>query len=85
LTDVLLQRLLQIILLTLVVYLGIGAYYGVVVGQTMRKAEASNPAIEIAATMIGREASEAYTIRRMGVPKWIVKAPTFWLALRMNE
>jgi hypothetical protein len=51
----------------------------------MRKAEASNPMIRIAATMVGRTAAEAFTIHRMGVPNWIVHAPTFWLTLRMNE
>jgi hypothetical protein len=84
-SDVLLQRALQVLFLGLAVYLAIAAYYGFVVGQTMRKAEASNPMIRIAATMVGRTATEAFTIHRMGVPNWIVHAPTFWLTLRINE
>lgn len=84
-SDVLLQRTVQAAFLALAVYLAIAAYYGVVVGRTIRKAEASNPMIRIAATMVGRTATEAFTIRRMGVPNWIVRAPTFWLTLRMNE
>ena len=83
--DAFLQRILQAILLGLAVYLGIGAYYGFLVGQTMRKVEAANPMIEAAATMLGRDASENFTIRRLGIPNWIVRAPTFWLVLRMNE
>jgi hypothetical protein len=84
-SDVVLRRALQVLFLGLAVYLAIAAYYGSVVGQTMRKAEASNPMIRIAATMVGRTAAEAFTIHRMGVPNWIVHAPTFWLTLRMNE
>jgi hypothetical protein len=85
LSDVLLQRVLPVVLLLVAVYLAIAAYYGFEVGQAMRKAEASNPMIRIAATMVGRTAAEAFTVRRMGVPNWIVRAPTFWLTLRMNE
>jgi hypothetical protein len=79
------MRALQVLLLALAAYLAIGAYYGFVVGQTLRKAEASNPLIRIAATMVGRTAAEGFTIHRMGMPNWIVHAPTFWLTLRMNE
>lgn len=84
-TKVLLQRTVQVVLLALAVYLAVAAYYGAVVGQTMRKAEASNEMIRIAGTMVGRAAAESFTIHRMGVPSWIVRAPTFWLTLRMNE
>ena len=42
-SDVLLRRALQVLFLGLAVYLAIAAYYGSVVGQTMRKAEASKP------------------------------------------
>ena len=84
-TDVPLLRALQVLFLGLTVYLAIAAYYGFVVGQAIRKAEASNPMIRIAATMVGRTATEAFGIHRMGVPNWVVHAPTFWLTLRMNE
>lgn len=84
-SDVLLQRALQLLFLGLAVYLAIAAYYGFIVGHAMRQAEASNPMIRIAATMVGRTASEGFAIHRMGVPNWIVRAPTFWLTLRMNE
>ncbi len=84
-SDVLLQRALQVAFLGLAVYLAIAAYFGFVVGQAIRKAEASNSTVRITATMVGRGATEAFTIRRMGVPNWIVRAPTFWLTLRMNE
>ncbi|HVR46529.1 MAG TPA: hypothetical protein VMT95_07860 [Candidatus Binatia bacterium] len=79
------QRALLVAFLGLAVYLAVAAYYGFVVGQTIRKAEASNPMLRIAATMVGKTATEDFTIRRMGVPNWIVHAPTFWLTLRMNE
>jgi hypothetical protein len=79
------QRALQLAFLALGVYLAIAAYYGFVVGQAIRKAEASNPMVRIATTMVGETATEDVTIRRMGVPNWIVHAPTFWLTLRMNE
>lgn len=84
-SNVLLQRAFQLLFLGLAVYLAIAAYYGFVVGQAMRKAEASNPMIRIAATMVGRDAAEGFAIHRMGVPNWIVHAPTFWLTLWMNE
>jgi hypothetical protein len=84
-SDVLLQRALLVLFLGLAVYLAIAAYYGFLAGQAMRKAEASNPMIRIAAKMVGRTDTEAFTIHRMGVPTWIVRAPTFWLTLRMNE
>jgi hypothetical protein len=83
--DVLLQRALQVLFLGLAVYLAIAAYYGFVVGQAIRNSEASNPMIRIAATMVGTTATEGFSIHRMGVPNWIVYAPTFWLTLRMNE
>jgi hypothetical protein len=73
------------VFLALVMYLAIAAYYGLAVGQAMRRAEASNPMIRIAARMVGRTAAEGFTIHRMAVPKWIVSAPMFWLTLRMNE
>lgn len=85
LSDVLLVRALRVLLLALAAYLATAAYYGFVVGETLRKAEASNPMIRIAATMVGRTAAEEFTIHRIGVPNWIVRAPTFWLTLRMNE
>lgn len=84
-SDVLLRRAVQVAFLGLAVYLAVAAYYGFAVGQAIRKAEASNPMIRMAATMVGKAASEDFTIRRMGVPNWIVRAPTFWFTLRMNE
>jgi hypothetical protein len=74
-----------VVLLLLAAYLAIGAYCGFAVGKTMRDAEASNPMIGIAVTMVGRDAAEGFAIHRIGVPGWIVAAPTFWLALRANE
>jgi ribose/xylose/arabinose/galactoside ABC-type transport system permease subunit len=82
--DIFFRRALQIVLGMLFVYLAAAAYFGVVVGQTMHRARA-NPLIDTAAIMLGREASERYVIHRLGVPRWILRAPTFWLALRMSE
>lgn len=84
-TEVLLQRVVQLLLLAIAVYFAVAAYYGYAVGQSMHKIEVSNPMIGIAATMVGRNAAERFAIHRSGVPSWIVRAPTFWLALRMNE
>ena len=66
-------------------YLVAGAYYGYLVGRTMHEAKASNPMIALAAGALGRNASEQFAIVKMKVPEYIVKAPTFWVALRMNE
>jgi hypothetical protein len=68
-----------------VAYLVAGAYYGYVVGRAMHEAKASNPMIAMAAGAIGRNASEQFAIVKLKVPEYIVKAPTFWMALRMNE
>lgn len=66
-------------------YLIAGGYYGYLVGRTMHEAKASNPMIAMVAGAIGRNASEQFAIVKLKVPDYIVKAPTFWVALRMNE
>ncbi len=66
-------------------YLVAGAYYGYVVGRAMHEAKASNPMIAAVAGAVGRNASEQFAIVKMKVPEYIVKTPTFWVALRMNE
>ncbi|MGA8532491.1 MAG: hypothetical protein WB615_00120 [Candidatus Tumulicola sp.] len=66
-------------------YLIAGAYYGYVVGRTMHESKASNPMIAMVAGAIGRNASEQFAIVKLKVPDYIVKAPTFWVALRLNE
>ena len=66
-------------------YLIAGAYYGYVVGRTMHEAKAANPMIAMVAGAVGRNASEHFAIVKMKVPEYIIKAPTFWVALRMNE
>ncbi len=66
-------------------YLIAGAYYGYLVGRTMHEAKASNPMIAMVAGAVGRHASEQFAIVRLNVPDYIVKAPTFWVVLRMNE
>ena len=66
-------------------YLLVGAYYGYQVGRAMHEAKASNPMLAMVAGAVGRNASEQFVIRRFNVPQYIVRAPTFWVALRMNE
>ena len=69
LSEILLQKVLQLSLLAIAVYLAIAAYYGYAVGQAMHNVEASNPMIGIAATMVGRNAAERFAIHQSGVPK----------------
>ena len=66
-------------------YLLIAAYYGYLVGRTMHEVKASNPIVAMVAGAAGRAASEQFAIVKMRVPPYIVKAPTFWMALRLNE
>lgn len=66
-------------------YLGVAGYCGYAVGRAMRDAKASNPLIGMVAHAVGRETSERYAIARARVPGYLVQAPTFWIALRMNE
>ena len=66
-------------------YLLVGAYYGYLVGRTMREVKASNPIVAAVAGAAGRSASEEFAIVKLRVPSYIVKAPTFWMTLRLNE
>lgn len=66
-------------------YLLAGAYYGYAVGRAMHEAKASNPMIAMVANAIGRNNSEQYAIMKLKVPQYIVRAPTFWAVVRMNE
>lgn len=68
-----------------VCYLLVGAYYGYAVGRAIREAKASNPLIAVVAHAIGRENAEEYAIAKSRIPSYVVKAPTFWIALRLNE
>ena len=66
-------------------YLLVGAYFGYAVGRAMHEAKAANPVVAMVATAIGRDNAEQFAILKMKVPTYVVKAPTFWFALRMNE
>jgi hypothetical protein len=66
-------------------YLLAGAYYGYAVGHAMHEAKAANPMVAMVANAIGRNNSEEYAITKLRVPQYIVRAPTFWAVLRMNE
>lgn len=66
-------------------YLLAGAYYGYLVGRTMHEVKAANPVVAMVADAAGRRASEQFAIAKMRVPAYIVKAPTFWMTLRLNE
>jgi hypothetical protein len=66
-------------------YLLVAGYYGYLVGRTMHEVKAANPVVAMAATAVGRAASEQFAIVKLRVPPYIVKAPTFWMALRLNE
>jgi hypothetical protein len=66
-------------------YLLVGAYYGFAVGRAMHEAKTANPVVAMVATAIGRDNAEQFAILKMKVPTYVVKAPTFWFALRMNE
>ena len=66
-------------------YLAVAGYCGYAVGHAMRDAKASNPLIAMVAHAVGRESSERYAIAKAHVPGYLVEAPTFWIALRMNE
>jgi hypothetical protein len=67
-----------------IAYLLVAAYFGYAVGRAMHEAKA-NPLIGIVAGAIGREPSERYAIAKARIPAYIVQAPTFWIALRINE
>jgi hypothetical protein len=79
------ETVVWIVAITAALYLIAGAYYGYLVGRTMHEAKASNPMIAMVAGAVGRNASEQFAILKMKVPEYIVKAPTFWVVLRMNE
>ncbi|HKU81936.1 MAG TPA: hypothetical protein VJP76_07185 [Candidatus Tumulicola sp.] len=66
-------------------YLLLAGYCGYAVGRAMRDAKASNPLVGMVANAVGREGSERYAISKAHVPAYLVDAPTFWIALRMNE
>ena len=66
-------------------YLVIGGYYGYLVGRTIHDVKASNPVVAMVASAAGRTASEQFAIAKLRVPAYIVRAPTFWMALRFNE
>lgn len=66
-------------------YLAAGAYYGFLVGKAIHDVKASNPIAAMVANAAGRTASEQFAIARLRVPAYIVRAPTFWMALRYNE
>ena len=66
-------------------YLAAGAYYGFLVGRAMHEVKATNPVAAIVAGAAGRPASEQFAIARFRVPAYILRAPTFWMALRFNE
>lgn len=66
-------------------YLVAGAYYGYLVGHAISAAKASNPMIAIAADAVGHQSAERFAIAKMGVPAFIVRAPTFLLVLRLVE
>ncbi|MEO6835086.1 MAG: hypothetical protein ABI231_04170 [Candidatus Tumulicola sp.] len=66
-------------------YLLAGAYFGYRVGRAMHEAKATNPVIAMVANAIGRNNSEQYAIAKLRIPEYIIRAPTFWVALRMNE
>lgn len=66
-------------------YLLAGAYFGYAVGRAMHEAKAANPMIAMVAGAIGRDNAERYAIAKLHVPAYVLKAPTFWIALRMNE
>lgn len=66
-------------------YLLVGAYYGYLVGRTMHEVKAANPIAAMVAGAVGRNASEQFAIVKLRVPAYIVKAPTFWMTLRLNE
>ncbi len=66
-------------------YLLIGAYYGFFVGRTIHDVKASNPVAAMVANAAGRTASEQFAIAKLRIPAYIVRAPTFWMALRFNE
>lgn len=72
-------------LILAVCYLAVGAFYGYAVGRAMYVAKATNPTIALVATAIGRDNAEQFAIGKLRVPRFILKAPTFWILLRMNE
>lgn len=66
-------------------YLAIGAYYGFLVGRTIHEVKAANPVAAMVANAAGRSASEQFAIARLRIPAYILRAPTFWMALHFNE
>jgi membrane protein YqaA with SNARE-associated domain len=66
-------------------YLIVGAYCGYALGRAMHEAKAGNPLIAVVADAIGRQRAERVAIVRSRLPGYLVNAPTFWIALRLNE
>jgi predicted secreted protein len=66
-------------------YLIVAAYCGYALGRAMHQAKADNPLIGVVADAIGRDHAERVAIARSRIPAYVVNAPTFWIALRLNE
>lgn len=79
------RSIITLAIILLIVYLGLSALYGYRVGRTIYEAKAHNAYVAIASTMVGREETEHYAITHLQVPEFVVKSPTFWLALRLSE
>ena len=79
------ERIVWTVVALAACYLLAGAYYGYAVGRAMHEAKASNPIIAMVANAIGRNNAEQYAIMKLKVPGYIVRAPTFWAVVRMNE
>ncbi|HEY1653836.1 MAG TPA: hypothetical protein VGF86_01845 [Candidatus Tumulicola sp.] len=78
------ERIVWLLAALAAAYLLLAGYYGYAVGRAMHDAK-RNPLIAVVAGAIGREGSERYAITKARIPSYIVEAPTFWIALRLNE
>ncbi|HEX3369321.1 MAG TPA: hypothetical protein VHS56_07100 [Candidatus Cybelea sp.] len=74
----------KLIAVVALAYLVLTAVWGVALGHQIYVAK-ENPLVGIGSEMVGRDATEAFAIRRLHVPEFVTKSPTFWAALRIAE
>lgn len=65
-------------------YLAITAFVGYQYGTHIHEAR-TNPFVNAAAVLAGRDATEELAMQIRPVPDWVRASPAFWLTLRLTE
>lgn len=79
-----LGRLLAVVGVLALVYLGATAYLGYRVGVVIHQVE-QNRIIRTGAHVIGKRNMERYAVHRSGLPDVLTESPAFWFMLRRME